>query len=81
MGDSKALKAGDPCPQCGSDFVVDPMQEPHRLIERKRRNAASPSVADRFAESVREKVAEHGVIHLCPGCGYTARFHPRKKAA
>lgn len=72
---------GDPCPMCGGAFIVDPQQHPETLIARKRENAAVPSVADRFAEHVRRKAAELGLLHRCIGCGYHDRFPPKEHAA
>jgi len=71
----------DACPQCGGAFVVDETQAPDRLIARKKRNAASPAVAERFAEAVRAKVADSGVIHRCVACGYRSRFPAANAAA
>jgi predicted RNA-binding Zn-ribbon protein involved in translation (DUF1610 family) len=81
MAEGKFRAADAPCPSCGGAFVVDQAQEPRRLLDRKRRNAASPFAAARFAEAVQDKAAEHGVIHRCTGCGYRSRFHSATKAA
>jgi len=74
-------KDSDACPQCGGAFVVDERQAPAVLIARKKRNAASPAVAERFAEAVRAKVADAGVIHRCVACGYRSRFAAATVAA
>lgn len=76
---TKELKAGDSCP-CGGDFVIDKEQSPETLIDRKTRNAVNPSAAARFADRVREKVEEHGLIHKCLECGYRTRFKVSGKA-
>jgi len=81
MSEKARAKAGAACPQCGGAFVLDETQDPHRLIDHKQRNAANPSAADRFARSVLEKAAAHGVIHRCGSCGYRARFHAADPAA
>lgn len=78
MKDTKELKAGDPCPIDGGEFRVDPHQHPDTLIDRKKRNAASPFAAARYAERVQAKVDEFGLIHKCTTCGYSARFQPKK---
>lgn len=74
MADPKDLQAGDPCPICGGDFAVDETQLPDRVIDRMRKNAAKPEVAERYAQQVREKTEEHGVLHACARCGYRHRF-------
>jgi len=81
MSGKARATAGDPCPQCGGAFVVDEAQDPQRLIDRKQRNAANPSAADRFAKTVLEKAATLGVIHRCGSCGYRSRFHAAGQAA
>lgn len=81
MAKTKDRKAGDPCPTCDGEMVLDETQAPDVLIDRKKRNAASPVVAERFAERVREKAAEFGVIHRCADCGYRERFPSKGKAA
>lgn len=81
MAEEKGLKPGDPCPTCGGSFVVDESQDPAALVNAKRRNAASPSAADRYADAVMRKVAEAGLLHRCDGCGYRARFAAKRKAA
>lgn len=81
MDDVNELKAGDPCPVCKGEFVVDERQAPDTLIDRKKRNAAIPAAAARFAEQTREKAEKFGVIHRCVSCGYRARFHPAAPAA
>jgi hypothetical protein len=77
----KEIKAGDPCPIDGGKFVVDEDQRPETIIDRKRRNAASPPAAERFAQRVTDKAREFGVLHKCVQCGYRARFHATGKAA
>jgi predicted RNA-binding Zn-ribbon protein involved in translation (DUF1610 family) len=77
----KEIKAGDPCPSCGGEFVVDEQQDPGRMIDRVRRNAANPAAAERFATATLEKAAEHGLIHRCVSCGYRSRFQPKKSKA
>jgi Zn ribbon nucleic-acid-binding protein len=69
-------KAGDVCPMDGGAFVIDEAQDPEKVIDRHTRNAQSAFVAARFAERVREKTKEHGVIHKCVTCGYRSRFQP-----
>lgn len=76
MGKGKKVEAGDPCPQCGGTFVVDPAQEPEKLIDRVSRNAQNDPAAARFASQVREKAEEHGLIHVCTVCSYRSRFQP-----
>jgi hypothetical protein len=81
MAKTKDRKAGEPCPNCGGDFVVDERQRPETLIARKRVNAAIPANAERIAAAVTAKAAEFGVIHRCIGCGYRERFQPKGQAA
>lgn len=80
MGTKKEIKAGDACPQCGGTFAVDEKQEPNAVIDRQRKNAASPAAAERFAQQTIEKASEFGVIHRCTSCGYCSRFKPAKAA-
>lgn len=72
----KEVQAGDTCPIDGGPFVVDAAQNPETLIDRHTRNAPTPFAAARFAERVREKAHEHGLIHKCVTCGYRSRFAP-----
>lgn len=81
MSKDKDVKGGDPCPLCGGAFIADEQQDPATLIDRQRRNAANPAVAERFAAHLLEKAAEHGLIHRCLRCGYRARFAPKRQAA
>lgn len=74
MPGTKEIAAGDVCPIDGGAFVVDAAHDPETLIDRHGRNAQSAFVAARFAERVREKTEELGVIHKCMTCGYQARF-------
>lgn len=76
MAEAKKVTTGDRCPIDGGEFVVDDAQDPDKVIDRHTRNAHSPAVAARFAEQVREKVKEFGVIHKCVTCGYRSRFPP-----
>ncbi|HEY3042614.1 MAG TPA: hypothetical protein VGJ39_01220 [Vicinamibacterales bacterium] len=76
MTPTKDLKAGEPCPLDGGKFVIDEEQRPETLIDRKNRNAASPTAAARFAQRVTDKADEYGVIHRCVQCGYRARMTP-----
>lgn len=78
MKQPKEVSAKDPCPQCGGTFKVDESQHPDRLIDRHTRVSASPHVSARYAEQVREKVQEAGILHKCSGCDYHARFVPEK---
>jgi predicted RNA-binding Zn-ribbon protein involved in translation (DUF1610 family) len=73
--------AADPCPQCGGSFIVDPTHNSTALIDRKKRNAANPAAAARFADAVTEKVKEHGELHRCATCGYRDRFPVADRAA
>lgn len=81
MSESKKIQAGDPCPICGGAFHVDPHQHPDTLIDRKKRNAANPYAAARYAEQVQAKAEEFGLIHKCDRCGYLSRFKPAAKPA
>lgn len=81
MKEGKPIKAGDPCPSCGGEFVIDEHQDPARVIERKRRNAMIPATVARFTEAVLEKAQEHGIIHRCTTCNYRSRFKPARQAA
>ena len=81
MNANDSLKAGDKCPHCSGDFAIDPTQAPERLIDHRKRNAASPAVAARYAEQVQEKAERFGVIHKCSGCGYRSRFAPAEQPA
>jgi hypothetical protein len=74
-------KAGDKCPIDGGAFQVDPAQEPEGMIDRHTKNADSPFGAARYAEQVRAKVADEGVIHRCVTCGYQSRFKTADQAA
>jgi hypothetical protein len=76
MDDLKVETPDDPCPLCGGAFTIDPAQDPDTLIDRHSRNADKPYEAMRYAEKVRAKAAEHGVIHRCRDCGYRARLPP-----
>jgi hypothetical protein len=69
-----AVKAGDRCPNDGGVMIVDEAQDPEKMIDKHSRNAHSAFTAARFADRVREKAKEFGVIHKCVSCGYRARF-------
>ena len=64
-----------------ADWQIDETQRPETLIETKRRNAASPAAAARFAAAVQEKAEKFGLIHVDPATGYKARFHPAGDSA
>ena len=88
MTEPKELKAGDPCPSCGGDLVVDRAQHPDVIIDRHRRvNPTNPALCAAYERDTREKAAASGVIHKCTSCGYQARFAeasskgPAKRAA
>lgn len=74
MTEQQKLTSSSDCPQCGGQFRRDASQDPDRLIDLRKRNAASPAVAARYAEQVQEKVKRDGVIHKCGSCGYAARL-------
>lgn len=80
MAKSKAVVAGDACPQCGGAFVLDPTQNPERLIAGVTLNAQNDAAAARYADQVRAKVEEHGLVHKCVVCGYRSRFQPAAAA-
>ena len=74
MTEAVEVTAGDTCPIDGGTFVPDLAQDPETLIDRHTRNANSRFEAAQFAERMRAKVADTGVIHKCTTCGYRARF-------
>jgi len=75
MTESKELKAGDPCPACGGELVVDRAQHPDVAIERHRKvNPTNPALCLAYERDTRDKAAASGVIHTCARCGYQARF-------
>lgn len=75
MTESKELKAGDPCPSCGGDLVVDRAQHPDVIIERHRKvNPTNPALCVAYERDTKDKAAASGVIHACASCGYQARF-------
>lgn len=74
MTEETTLKVGDPCPNCGGELTVDATQDVDRLVDRRKRNAASPAVAARYEERAREKAERFGTIHKCGRCSYTARL-------
>ncbi len=78
MPEAKELKPGDPCPNCANELKLDPRQLPDTLIDRHKRNADRPDVASRYAEQVRAKADEFGLIHTCGTCGYQARFQVKR---
>lgn len=66
-------KAGDPCPNCGDQFVEH--REPTEL-ERKRaedREFAVPYPA-RVDSAPAQQRAELGALYECRGCGYRTRI-------
>jgi Zn ribbon nucleic-acid-binding protein len=69
----KELTAGDPCPNCAGTMRVDQAQHrhAHRSPQAQRGQSA---VAARFAEQVKAKAEDKGLIHTCIGCGYQARY-------
>lgn len=82
MSESRELKAGDPCPKCGGGFQVNQAQHPDTLIEHHRRvNPTNPELHGAYRRRTEEKARESGIIHGCTGCGYQARYQPKKKAA
>ena len=81
---AKNKKSDEPVeggPPYEAAWVVDESQRPDTVLERHRRNAASPAAAAAFEAKVREKAAKEGLIHVDPATGYKARFHPADVAA
>jgi hypothetical protein len=75
MKDATELKAGDPCPSCGGEMVVDRAQHPDVAIEHHRKvNPTNPAVCVAYERDTRDKAAASGVIHACRSCRYQARF-------
>lgn len=68
-------KAGDPCPQCGDDFVEHraPTDSERRFAEDREYARPYPARVDTAAAAVR---AELGPLMQCRGCGYQTRIRP-----
>jgi predicted RNA-binding Zn-ribbon protein involved in translation (DUF1610 family) len=66
-------KVGDPCPQCGDEFVA------HRAptdLERKFAEDGEHSrpLPPRVDTATVEQLAELGGLYVCRGCGYQTRI-------
>lgn len=66
-------KAGDPCPNCGADFVE------HRAPTDAERKAAEDAeqarpYPARVDNATAEQRAELGALYECTGCGYRTRI-------
>lgn len=81
MPEQKDLKAGDACPNCGGKLALNRAQHPDTLIDHQKRTSDRPDLAARYAEQVKAKADEFGLIHTCAGCGYSARLKAPAPAA
>jgi hypothetical protein len=68
-------KAGDPCPQCGDDFVEHraPTDAERKYAEDREHARPYPARVDSAPAAVR---AELGPLMECRGCGYKTRLRP-----
>jgi hypothetical protein len=69
----KELKLGDPCPSCTSVLraVPVPTDAAYAAAHEKENPIFLPAGVDTASPAFR---AEHGNLHVCDRCGYTARF-------
>lgn len=74
--DEKDTGATKVKPPYKADWKIDAQQAPDVVLERHRRNAASPAAHEAFRKAVEDKVERFGVIHIDPATDYRARFHP-----
>jgi hypothetical protein len=68
-------KAGDPCPQCGDEFVEHraPTDAERKAAEDRESARPYPARVDTAPAAVR---AELGPLLECRGCGYRTRLRP-----
>jgi hypothetical protein len=68
-------KAGDPCPQCGDDFVEHraPTDAERKYAEDREHARPYPPRVDSASAAAR---AELGPLMECRGCGYKTRLRP-----
>lgn len=68
-------KAGDPCPQCGDEFVEHraPTDTERKYAEDREQARPYPARVDSAPAAVR---AELGPLQECRGCGYKTRLRP-----
>jgi hypothetical protein len=68
-------KAGDPCPQCGDEFVEHraPTDAERKAAEDRESARPYPARVDSAPAAVR---AELGPLLECRGCGYKTRLRP-----
>lgn len=76
MAETKELKRGDACPNCGGEFAPLLSQQSAALVDHHKRVAANPSASARYAEQLEEKVRVAGELEACRDCGYQHRFGP-----
>lgn len=72
-----APKAGDPCPQCGDEFIAHrapTAEEAAGAANRENPIALPPRVDTANAE----QRAELGGLYVCRGCGYQTRIVAEK---
>lgn len=72
--ESKELKLGDRCPNCGGEMKPDPKHDSERLIKNHQAVAHDSRAHETYARSVRTKTEDEGVIYTCGTCGYSARL-------
>jgi hypothetical protein len=68
-------KAGDPCPQCGDEFVEHraPTDTERKYAEDREHARPYPARVDTATAAAR---AELGPLMECRGCGYKTRLRP-----
>jgi hypothetical protein len=68
-------KAGEPCPQCGDDFIEHraPTDAERKAAEDREYARPYPTRVDSAPAAVR---AELGPLLECRGCGYKTRLRP-----
>jgi ribosomal protein S27AE len=75
MKATPAPAKGEPCPQCGDEFIEARQLTPEEHAQLTDRD--NPRHFPGFVDTAPPKfIAEHGTLAKCGGCGYQTRFAP-----